>query len=61
MIPCVVLPVSRLLDIAQKTACTQMKGNIYRYILSTSSLLCNIGKLRFKQNNMGYQILRIGY
>jgi len=29
--------------------------------LSTSSLLCNIQGLRYRQNNTGYHILRIGY
>ena len=43
MIPCIVLPVSRLPDIPEKTAYTQMKGNIH---LNTSSLRCNIGEPR---------------
>ena len=43
MMPCIVLPVSRLPNVAEKTACTQMKGEIPRYVLSTSSPLCDIG------------------
>ena len=61
MIPFIVLPISRLPDIAEKTACTQMKDDICRYILSTSSPLWNIRKPRYRQNNKGYQILRIRY
>ena len=61
MIPCIVLPVSRLPDIPEKSACTQMKGDINRYVLSTSSPLCNMGESRYRQNNKGYQILRKGY
>ena len=38
-----------------------MKGNIHRYVLSKSSPLCIIGESRYRQNNMGYDILRIGY
>ena len=55
------MPVSLLPDIAQKTAYTQIKGNIHRYILSTSSPLCNIQELRYRQNKTRYQISRIGY
>ena len=61
MIPFIVLPISWLPDIAEMTACTQMKGNIRRYILSTSSPLFDIGEPRYRRNNTGYQILRIGY
>ena len=61
MISCIVMPVSRLNDIAGKTACTQMKVDIDRYILCTSSPLCGIREPRYGQNNKGYQILRIGY
>ena len=57
MIPCIVLPVSRLLDIPEKTACTQMKGDISRYVLSTSNSMCNIGDPRYRLNNKGYHIL----
>ena len=53
--------VFRLPDVAQWTACTQMKGNIHRYVLSTSGPLFDIGKPRYRQNNKGYQVLRIGY
>ena len=48
-------------DIAQKTACTQIKGDILGYVLRTSSCLCNIGEPRYRQNNTGYHILRMGY
>ena len=61
MIPCTFLPVSQLHDIAEKTACTQMKGDINRYVLNTNSPLCRIAEPRYRQNNKGYQILRIGY
>ena len=61
MIPCIVMPVSQLHDIARKTACTQMKVYIDRYILCTSSTLCGIREPRYGQNTKGYQILRIGY
>ena len=43
LISCIVLSVSRLPDIAWKTTCNQMEGDIYRYILSISSPLCYIG------------------
>ena len=58
LIPFVVLPVSWHPNIAQKTACTQIKDNIHRYMLSTSSPLCDIGKPRSSQNSMGYHISR---
>ena len=61
MIPCVVLPVFPLLNIVENTACTQMKGDIRRYVLSTSNPMCDIGEPRYRLNNKGYQILRIGY
>ena len=38
---------------------SQMKGDIYRYVLSTNSFLCNIGEPRYGQNNLGYQIIKI--
>ena len=44
MISCIVLPVSWLPYIAEKLACDQLKGYIHRYVLSTSSLLCDIGE-----------------
>ena len=44
MILFIVLPISRLPDIAEKTAYAQMKGNICRYVLSTSSPLFDIGE-----------------
>ena len=61
MIPFIVLPVSQLHDITEKTTCTQMKGDIIRYVLSANSPLCGIGEPRFRKNNKGYWILRIGY
>ena len=44
MIPCIVLPVSQLPNIAQKTVFTQMKVDINRYILSATISLCDIGE-----------------
>ena len=38
---------------------SQMKGDIHSYVLSTSSFLCDIGELRFRQNNTRYQIIKI--
>ena len=61
MIPFIVLPISRLPNLAERTACTQMKGDIRRYVLSTSNPMCDIGEPRYRLNNKGYQILRIGY
>ena len=56
LIPCVVVPVSTLPYIAQKTAYTQIKGNIHRYVLSTSRFLCDIREPRYNKIKMGYQI-----
>ena len=61
MMPCIVLPVSRPPNVTEKTACTQMKGGIPRYVFSTSSPLCDIGEPRYRQNNTGYQNLCIEY
>ena len=55
------MPISQLPNIAQKTACTQNVPMNVTSHLSTNSLLCNIGEPRYRQNNTGYQILRIGY
>ena len=60
MIPFIVLPISRLPNFAEKTAYTQMKGDIRRYVLSTSSPMGNFGEPRYRLNNKGYQILPIG-
>ena len=60
MIPFIVLPISRLPNFAEKTAYTQIKGDICRYVLSTSSPMGDIGEPRYRLNNKGYQILRIG-
>ena len=61
MISCIVLPVSWLPDIAKKTACDQLKGYIHRYVLSTSSLLCDIGEpakqYRVSDFKIGYQFI----
>ena len=51
MMPCIVLPVSRPPNVTEKTACTQMKGGIPRYVFSTSSPLCDIGEKRYRQNS----------
>ena len=61
MIPFIVLPISRLPNFAEKTAYTQMKGDIRRYVLSTSSHMGDIGEPRYRLNNKGYQILWKGY
>ena len=37
----------------------QMKGDIHRYVMSTNSFLSDIGELRYRQNNIGYQIIEI--
>ena len=37
-----------------------MKGDIHRYVLSTSSFLCDVGEPRYKQNNTENQIERFG-
>ena len=57
MIPFIVLPISRHPNFAEKTAYTQMKGDIRRYVLSTSSPMCNIREPRYRLNKKGYQIL----
>ena len=54
MIPSAVLRVSRLPDITQKTACSQMKANVHRYVLNTNSPLYDIEEPRYWQNNMRY-------
>ena len=59
MMPCIVLLVSWPTNVTEKTACTQMKGGIPRYVFSISSPLCDIGELRYRQNNTEYQILWI--
>ena len=37
----------------------QMKADIHRYVMSTNSFLSDIGELRYRQNNIGYQIIEI--
>ena len=61
LIPCIVLPISWLPDIVWRTACTQNVPMDVTFHLSTSSLLCNIWKPRYRQNNTGYPILSIGF
>ena len=36
-----------------------LKGEIHISVLSTETFLFNVRELRYKHNNMGYQILRI--
>ena len=38
---------------------SQMKGDIHRFIFSTISFLSDIGELRYRQNNTGYQVIKI--
>ena len=54
MIPSAVLRVSRLPDITQKIACSQMKANNDRYVLNTNSPLYDIEEPRYWQNNTRY-------
>ena len=61
MIPFIVLPISRLPNFAKRTTCTQMKGDINRYVLTTSSPMCNIGESRYRQNKTRYHISRLWY
>ena len=37
----------------------QIKGDFHRYVLSTISFLCDIGELRYRQNNTGYQNIKM--
>ena len=55
------MSISQLPNIAQRTACTQNVPMDVTFQLSTSSLLCNIKELRYRQNNRGYQHLGIRY
>ena len=61
LIPHIVLPISQLLNIVQSTVCIQNVPMNISFHLTTSSLLCNIGKPRYTQNSRRYQILRTGY
>ena len=36
-----------------------LKGGIHSFVWSTKSFLYKIRELRYKQNNIGYQILKI--
>ena len=38
---------------------SHLKGRIHSFVWSTKSFLYNIRELRYEQNNMGYQILKI--
>ena len=58
---CIVLSISRFPGITQRTACTQNVPRDLTFHLSASSLFCNIGEPRYRQNNTGHHILRIGY
>ena len=57
----IVLSISRLPGMTPRTACTQNIPMDVTFYLSTRHLLCNIEELRYRQNNRGYQLLRIGY
>ena len=49
------------LNILEDWDMIHLKGDIHRYVLSTSSFLCDIRELRYNQKNMGYQISRNQY
>ena len=55
------MSVSRLANIAKKNVCTQMRGDIHKYVLSSISPLCEIGELGYRQNITRFPILRIVY
>ena len=38
---------------------SQIKGDIHRYVLSTINFLCDIGEPKYRQNNTGYQNIKI--
>ena len=40
---------------------SQIKGDFHRYVLSTISFLSDIGERRYRQNNIGYQIIKKSY
>ena len=61
MILCIVLPTFWLPDIAQRTTCTKNVPRNPTFHFSASSFLCNIGGPRYKQNNTGHNVSRIGY
>ena len=48
--------ISKAKSSVKKLDISQLKGDIHKYILSTSSFLCDFGELRYQQNNGGYQI-----
>ena len=47
------------LNILEDWDMIHLKGDIHRYVLSTSSFLCDIREPRYRQNNIGYQIIKI--
>ena len=49
---CLIFPVTSSLE---SWDISQMKGDIQRYVLSTISFLCDIGELRYWQNNTEQQ------
>ena len=49
--------ISKAKSCVRKLDISQLKGDIHRYVLSTSSFLCDIGEMRYQQNNGGYQII----
>ena len=51
--------ISPAINILEGYDIIHLNGDIHRYVLSTSSFLCDIGEPRYKQNKMGYQISRI--
>ena len=56
---CILSFISQDINIVKNWDISQMKGDIHSYVLSTSSFLCEIGKLRYRQSNIGYQIIKI--
>ena len=51
--------ISQKVNIVKSWDISQMKGDIHSFVLSISSFLCNIGQPRFRQNNTGYQTIKI--
>ena len=60
VIDSIVLPKFQLPDVAQRSAHTQNIPFDITFHLSTTSLLGNIMEPRYRKNNTGYHILRIG-
>ena len=53
---CLISPVTSSL---QSCDISQMKGDIHMYVLSTISFLWDFGGPRYRQNNTGYQFIKI--